>query len=128
MYYLQDYDHRGIIDSSTGTIIEVTDVEAVNNALILFLQLQTGETIENELLESPIYKAISKPLSDYYAETIADLLFLAVDNYFIPKLNITELFVFPNIEEDQWDITLSAEVSSLEIETNVSLSISNSMT
>lgn len=128
MTYLLDYDYEGLIDPNTGKIIEVDDIDAINNSLIMFIQLQAGETIEAEYLESPVYQAIQKPLQPYYAESIADLLFLAIDNYFIPRLNITELLVYPNIDDNQWDITISAEVPSLDLETSVSLSLDNSTT
>lgn len=102
----RDYYLYGGLNSE-GQIREVYDMEAIKNALVLWMGSKRGEYVNNPSSGGFLYYHLQKPMSEERTEQIKLSLLQGLKKDFYPSLIITNISVQPDYENKYYQIEVS---------------------
>jgi hypothetical protein len=118
--YLYDSSIRGL-DTSTGNYETIYNEDALANAFRIWLLSRPGDNLRN--MRGFNHRFIGKPLSVETASVISYELRQRTEDDFSPALTVISVDVIPNYEKRQFDISLLAISSEVQLAMKINESL-----
>jgi hypothetical protein len=112
MSYAVDFAASGKPDIQ-GNIPVLTDLDALNNAIKLWLGSFRGERLYNPRKGGPIIGYLLKPMSGEVANDMKTAIREGLKNDFVPSVKVSKCDVFVDYENSQYIINLAGYCPSL---------------
>ena len=103
-----DYSYDSLFRTETGVLVTYEGIEAVRNALILWLYSFKGERMRQPERGGYVTRWLFKPLTEDTAENIEFAILQGLENDFGSALKITQVTANPDFENDSWIIEVKA--------------------
>jgi len=111
---LYDVALSGYSPVSSG-IDEITNADALENALKLFLLADQGDYLGNPGRGGWIKRKLLKPMRTVDALDLKTSIELALKTYFVPSLDVYNLQVIADLVKRLWTITFTYVIPSLKM-------------
>ena len=105
-----DYPYDARMQSN-GDMILLTDYEAVENSLRLWLYSLNGERIRMPNWGGYVTRWLFKPLNSDTADNLQFSILTGLREEFYPTLSVSEVNVTPNFEDSSWTIEIRATIT-----------------
>ena len=117
---VNDYKKVGNYDREFTNLVDIKvsfDVQAVKNSLTSILGTNLGERLLLPEFGLNIKRFLFAPVSEGCALSIGELMTEAIERW-EPRVLIRELKIFPNIDDQRYDISLDFHIPSLKTDAN----------
>ena len=92
--------------SANGEIENYEGVEALQNAIKLFLTSFQADCIRNYGAGGFLTQYLSKPMSNQTAESMRIAIRMGFERMFKPQVNVSEISAIPNQQKRYWEISM----------------------
>lgn len=100
---------------TTKDLLVSEDVEAIKNSLFNLFTTIPGQKLLNPIYGLNLMQFIFNGINDISANNMGDLILEGI-NKFEPRIEVKKIFIFPDIENQLYEIGLRLDVPSLNIE------------
>lgn len=90
------------------------DVEAVKNSIFNLFTTMPGQKILNPVYGLNLLQFVFSGITETGARMLGDLIFKGISK-FEPRVKVKKIFIFPDIEQQHYEIALRLDVPSLNI-------------
>lgn len=116
-YQVKDYIYDASEDAKGIIVLE--DIEAIENALKLWLMSFQGERIRRPDDGGYITKWLFKSIDEDTAFDIKNAIRIGLEREFIPRINIDKIIVDPDYTRESWRIEIYGYIPSIQKEVYV---------
>lgn len=110
--------------NSNGSIIELTNSDALSQAIKIWLASKKNEKIRS-LGGGVLYQHLGKMMDDDRADNIKNSIINGLKNDFKPTMTPVQVEVVPDYDRERWKITIVAYNADLQVGVNTTTVISN---
>lgn len=104
-----------------GSLVEYTGVEALQNALTMWITSFRRELLRKPAKGGYIMNWIMKPMSEQNAQNIKDAIVDGLEEDFTPRIIVRKIDVIPVYSQDYWDISI--EIYSPDLQENFTTNV-----
>ena len=104
--------------NSKKTIRDITaseDIEAVKNSIFNLFTTMPGQKILNPVYGLNLLQFVFNGITETGARMLGDLIFKGITK-FEPRVTVKKVYIFPDIENQNYEIALRLDVPSLNIQ------------
>jgi phage baseplate assembly protein W len=104
--------------NSKKTIRDITaaeDIEAVKNSIFNLFTTMPGQKILNPIYGLNLLQFVFNGITETGARMMGDLIFKGITK-FEPRVTVKKVYIFPDIENQNYEIALRLDVPSLNIQ------------
>jgi phage baseplate assembly protein W len=111
-----DYTREPTVNSKK-TVRDITasyDIEAVKNSIFNLFTTMPGQKILNPVYGLNLLQFVFNGITETGARMLGDLIFKGISK-FEPRVTVKKVYIFPDIENQNYEIALRIDVPSLNI-------------